>query len=85
MSTTADKIRALPWKGNAWDDIIKGCSLEPSLDNSLSGQADRLIANEPDPNEAWEAEKAAHLCMMGIELGDEGKEEWLANREADRG
>lgn len=74
----SEKIKALPWKGNALD-IVEGSSLSGE-DNSLYGQASRWIAEESDPDEAWEGEKALHLCCFGETLGDGSRAAWEAER-----
>jgi hypothetical protein len=68
---TADKIRALPWKGNAGDDLITRGGVKSTYDI-----ANDLILHEPDNDEAWEAEKALNWCCFGEEIGDESRREW---------
>ncbi len=72
---TADKIRALPWTGNAMDDIIKGSVLS-GVDTSTYGQAAALVKDEPDPDERWEAEKAFQLCCFAEILTDDDRSTW---------
>lgn len=75
MTSTANKIRALPWKGNA-TDIVTGSSLDPKLDNSLLAQAQRLIEAEYDNAAAWEGEKALQKLCFGEDLSDEDRSQW---------
>jgi len=68
----SEKIRRMPWKGNAADDMTG-----PS---SLCNIASDLIEREPDNDEAWEAEKALLLYCFGIEESDEHRAAWEAER-----
>ena len=84
--TTADKIRALPWKGNARDDLIAPDPLAALSGGSKSTYdiASEMIANEPDADAAWEAEKALNWCCFGEEIDDGHREAWEAGRAAER-
>lgn len=72
---TSDKIRALPWKGNARDDLIKPDPLNLRSKSTLD-IANELIERETDADEAWEAEKALNWCCFGELVDDGQREEW---------
>ena len=75
---TSDKIRALPWKGNARDDVIAPDPLAALSGGSKSTLdiANEMIEREPDNDEAWEAEKALNWCCFGERVGDDQRKEW---------
>ena len=84
--TTAEEIRALPWKGNARDDLIAPDPLAALSGGSKSTYdiASEMIANEPDANAAWEAEKALHWCCFGMVVDDSDRDGWERDRAAGR-
>jgi hypothetical protein len=67
---TRTRIRRLPWKGNAAEDILGG-----TLD-----RANEILARELDDDEAWKAEKLIHKLCFGEIIGDEQRGAWQALR-----